>query len=511
MAIILQRKNLLSIMIEKKFALIVFVLLLNYSGIFSQSKDNYWPLGYSSFTTDTLLGGMKLTFPGNIAVLDTHSRKMSFRYTNAAISNDAGSLLFYTNGVYIANALDDTMLNGSGLNPSWYTTQFYNTGLRAPQGDVIINKPGNDSLYYLFHVTANYPTPLARPKYLYQSIINMNGDSGLGEVILKNHVLIDDTLYPGALTLTRHANGRDWWLLVPRWGANIGYYTVLITPDTIQQTNYQTFPFDGLQGGQACFSSDGSKYIISYWWGVAFFDFDRCSGTLNFIDNKVFADSAFCLGASISPNSRYAYITHGGFELLQYDLQASNIVTSEQVVATYDGFQAPAGWNTNFWMHQIAPDGKIYINTTSTTMALHTIEAPDSGGVACNVQQHSMLLPHFNATIPNFPNYNLGRLQGSPCDTLQWAGIDDMQQDFKFTVYPNPNDGNFKIRYQLPQNKKGTLEIFDVTGKLVYKQNLPQWSSMQSISLKNLSDGIYNAAIISDGKRVNQTIVIINE
>ena len=473
-----------------------------------QQNDYYWPLGYASYSPSPLAGGMSLTFPNNVAQLDTHSRPMWFMYTNATISNDTGQLLFYTNGVFIANALDDTMMNGSGLNPSWYTTQFYNTGLRKPQADVIIPMPGNDSLYILFHETADYPASLNRPKYLFKTSINMNGDNGLGDVILKNHVLLDDTLYPGALTLTRHANGRDWWLLVPRWGVDIGYYTLMITPDTIQQTNYQVFPFDGLQGGQACFSPDGSKYIISYWWGVAFFEFDRCTGTLTYIDQKYFGGSIFCLGASISPSSRYAYVTLGGNEILQYDLNASNIVASEQIVATYDGFQAPAGWNTNFWMHQIGPDGKIYINTTSTTKALHTIENPDSAGVACNVQQHSILLPKFNATLPNFPNYRLGALTGSPCDTL--TGVSNIPlHEFKFNVYPNPNNGEFQIAYQLPQNKSGIIEILDINGKLLWSRNLPAWSTTQKLILDDmLPQGFYLIRLKSDKKFATQKLII---
>jgi hypothetical protein len=490
------------------FLSFVFLVIFSNQNCFGQRNDNYWPLGYASYSPSPLAGGMSLKFPNNVAQLDTHSRPMWFMYTNAAISNDTGQLLFYTNGVFISNALDDTLMNGSGLNPSFYTTQFSNTGLRLPQANVIIPVPDSSNNFYLFHLTEDIPSPLYKPLYLYRSTINMLGDNGNGEVIEKNTIFINDTLYPGALTLTRHANGRDWWLLVPRWGADIGYYTLLITPDTIQQTNYQIFPFDGLQGGQACFSPDGSKYIISYWWGVAFFEFDRCSGMLTFIDHKYFGGNIFCLGASISPNSRYAYVTFGGNEILQYDLNASSIVASEQVVATYDGFQAPAGWNTNFWMHQIGPDGKIYINTTSTTKALHTIENPDSAGVSCNVQQHSILLPKFNATLPNFPNYRLGALAGSPCDTL--TNLNNVQPpDMKFKVFPNPNNGEFQISYQLPQNKQGRLEILDINGKLLWLRNLPTWSTTQKIFIEDrLPQGFYLIRLISDKNISTQKLII---
>lgn len=162
-----------------------------------QANDNYWPLGYASYSSQPLAGGMKLTFPGNVAILDTQSRPMWFVYTNAAISNDTGQLLFYTNGVFIANALDDTMMNGSGLNPSFYTTQFYNTGLRLPQASVIIRKPGSTDSYYLFHMTEDISSPIFKPNFLYYSSIDISINGGLGEVITKNNVIINDTLYPG--------------------------------------------------------------------------------------------------------------------------------------------------------------------------------------------------------------------------------------------------------------------------------------------------------------------------
>jgi Secretion system C-terminal sorting domain len=490
----------------------ILVFTLIFSGnTFSQGRDNYWPIGYASNSTHPWAGGMKLTFPNNIAVLDTHSREMWFVYTNATICNDTGSLQFYTNGVYIANALDDTMKNGSGINPSIYTTQFKKWGLRIPQGSITIPEPSSDSIYYLFHETLDFPSPLLRPNYLYLSKINMNADFGNGEVFIKNKILLTDTLLAGGITVARHGNGRDWWLLVPRYGIDIGYHTLLVTGDSIYQTNSQIFPFDGTGIGQSCFSPDGSKYMISYWWGVAFFDFDRCSGALNFIDNKVFPDSAFCLGASISPNSRYAYLTHGGFELLQYDLQSPNILASETVVATLDTFQAPAGWDLHFWMHQLGPDGKIYINTTSTTMAMHIIDDPDSVGVACDVQQHALLLPKFNATIPNFPNYNLGALTGSLCDTI--TGINHPQlHKIKLKIFPNPTEGNFSITYSLPQNQDGILEIMDMSGRIIHVHKLPQWSTHQQIQIPSrIGQGVYNCSITSGTLRVNKRIVVLPE
>jgi hypothetical protein len=101
-------------------------------------------------------------------------------------------------------------------------------------------------------------------------------------------------------------------------------------------------------------------------------------------------------------------------------------------------------------------------------------------------------------------------LVGSACDTL--TNINDLtEHDFRFSILPNPNNGNFKIMYLLPQNKTGRLEIFDLSGRVVYSQNLPQWSAIQFISLPKLSNGVYSCVITSGNERVHKKLVIFSE
>ncbi|MBL7797935.1 MAG: PKD domain-containing protein [Saprospiraceae bacterium] len=108
----------------------------------------------------------------------------------------------------------------------------------------------------------------------------------------------------------------------------------------------------------------------------------------------------------------------------QYDLWAANIPASRQVVAVYDGFKDP--FSTTFYMLQLAPDGKIYGSATNGTQYLHVIHNPDVAGTDCQYQQHGIRLLKYNDfSLPNFPNYRLGPLDGSPCDTL---GIDNEPQ-----------------------------------------------------------------------------------
>lgn len=497
-----------------KKLLLITILFLACNILLGQGRDNYWPMGYQSFTTDTLVGGITMGFPNGIRNIYDHPREMNFEFSNSSICDIAGNLLFYTNGVYIANAQEDTMINGSGLNPSFYTTQFFVDGLRIPQANIILPKPGSDSLYYIFHETVNISTSNCYcPTEFYYTVINMNGDSGKGEVIIKNQIIFQDSLVIGAITACKHANGRDWWVVAPEHGTELGAYIMLVTPDTIKVFNYQKINASGIASAQACFSPDGSKYVINTYHGIAFYDFDRCNGTMTFLDSVEFNDSIFQFnwGASVSPNSRYCYLSHT-VDLYQYDLQATDISSSQKLVAQWDSFGDPNPfWTTIFWLHQLGPDGKIYIST-GCTMGMHIIDQPDSADTACTVQQHAIHLPHFNCTISNFPNYNLGRLVGSACDTLQWVAVSSLARDkLGLRINPNPCSSYFYINYDIPTNKNLLFVLYDSFGKEVLRKTLYGTTKYLLINTSTLSNGVYYGEASDGIKKETVKVVVIKQ
>ncbi|MBL0102941.1 MAG: hypothetical protein IPP51_03820 [Bacteroidetes bacterium] len=105
---------------------------------------------------------------------------MNFYETNGVISNSTGALQFCSNGIYIADATGDTMQNGSGLNPSLYTTSMTTHGLALPQGNLVIPFPDDSTKFYLFHETSDDMYGTWASLNLYYSIIDMTLNGGLG-------------------------------------------------------------------------------------------------------------------------------------------------------------------------------------------------------------------------------------------------------------------------------------------------------------------------------------------
>ncbi|MBL7929855.1 MAG: T9SS type A sorting domain-containing protein, partial [Bacteroidia bacterium] len=115
------------------------------------------------------------------------------------------------------------------------------------------------------------------------------------------------------------------------------------------------------------------------------------------------------------------------------------------------------------------------------------------------------------------PNYYLGPVTGSLCDTLGLGITEQSKHDFRFSILPNPNSGSFQILYLLPPDKSGVFSVYDINGRKVYEHKLPQWSTVQSINLMSggrhapIADGIYQCVITSDGKRVSKKVAIVKE
>jgi hypothetical protein len=183
-------------------------------------------------------------------------------------------------------------------------------------------------------------------------------------------------------------------------------------------------------------------------------------------------------------------------QVFQYSLGAPNIIASKQVVATYDNFldtvSSGSAYGTYLCQAQFAPDGKIYITTGNSTRYFHTIHYPYFPGVACSLAQHDLYVPslYFN-TLPNHPNYFLGKLPGSPCDTII-VGIDDATSppQGELKASPNPSNGYFTLTFPV-QSLGGVMEIYDVNGKVVFREQVAPWSQIKRVDLTAIPNGVY--------------------
>jgi len=274
---------------------------------------------------------------------------------------------------------------------------------------------------------------------------------------------------------------------------------LLITPNGIQNMGEQAIGDTTCKvvdwSGQTAFSPDGHWYANNDAMSdLNLYEFDRCTGAFtSSLHVPIIDSSSFFGGVSFSPNSKVIYYSMGN-KLFQLNLDTTNIIASKRLLAWYDGFydvQAGPYFKTYFLYHWLAPNGKIYINTTATTRYFHTIESPDILGTSCNFQQHNVYYNCLNKrTIPNHYNYFLGAEVGTVCDSLLTASAPPpLGKAGVGLVNPNPANSSFYFNYHL--NEHTTLQISNSSGAIVHTQTLYSWFGYVQIDCSSWANGVY--------------------
>ena len=78
------------------------------------------------------------------------------------------------------------------------------------------------------------------------------------------------------------------------------------------------------------------------------------------------------------------------------------------------------------------------------------------------------------------------------------------------TVYPNPNNGEFSLKFQSSLDGEIELTIFDVTGRVVLSNSFSKTGSefIKDINLNQFNSGIFMVAIKLNGEVTHQKFII---
>ena len=149
---------------KRKICIIILQLFIIISLTSAQNEYNTWYFGHKA--------GMHFNSGSPVALMDGQLNSLE---GSAVICDDSGNILFYTNGMEIWDRSHNIMPNGSMMLGDSSSTC----------AAVIVQHPGNDSLYYVFIPNK---TGIGGTEFSY-SIVNINLNGGLGDVSSKNNLL----------------------------------------------------------------------------------------------------------------------------------------------------------------------------------------------------------------------------------------------------------------------------------------------------------------------------------
>ena len=133
-------------------------------------------------------------------------------------------------------------------------------------------------------------------------------------------------------------------------------------------------------------------------------------------------------------------------------------------------------------------------------MYLGVIENPNVPGTACNWNPYGFYLggQRCYAGLPNNPNYELGALVGSGCDTLTGIGSTPTlpKREGVLKVWPNPARDEVWFNLVDDDLKIETVEVVNVLGEVVLR--LDGVRGGNKINLKEFSSGVYFLKVKTD-------------
>jgi gliding motility-associated-like protein len=375
----------------KCFFLSCFVLLICSGKTLAQPENNIWAFGY----------GAGLDFNSGVPV--AINTNMNAREGTASISDASGQLLFYTEGFTVWDRNGNPMPNGTDLTPFATVILPSPTG-STTQGSLIIPLPGNDSLYYIFSMTCLEAGPSALR--LYYSIVNINANGGLGDIVAGQKSIFVDSMLSERMT----AVVGDWcsiWLLTSAASGPV-IKAFEITKNGLNNTPVISTPMPGtaLAGdlGVLKVSPDGHRLAatqLGFINGTTLFDFNN-----GIVSNPVnIQPQGGSYGAEFSPDNSKLYINSSS--IAQFNLSSNNTDTiiASRINITTSGISHM----------KLAPDGKIYF--VGSANALSRIPFPDAAGIACGLQANA--IPILGSAGLGLPN----EVPVMPVDTIRTSQV----------------------------------------------------------------------------------------
>ena len=441
---------------------ILFLLYLSPIRISAQGEWNNWYFGwYAAMTFNS----------GSPVPVLTSAMNESGMSVGASVSDSLGHLLFYSDGMRVYDSTNNIMPHGSGL--------LGGTPLGYGQSVIAVQNLTNKNQYYLFTVGTYGNT--TGPVGLYYSIVDMTLNGGQGDIVSgqRNIPVIAGDSAIVQLTAIRHSNNKYGWIVVLNHGQTSDYQAYLIDSSGFHTTpvsspnhinahiNNISHPFSNIR-----ISPDGRNLVCTdSLTQLCYFNASTGIVTPRFTFYTDYSSNGVPKewGKEFSINSRYLYITNiynynqdSITYIYQYDMNAADslsFVQSKQEIGHGSGVNI-----------QMAPDGKIYIDTRGSTDSLCVVNNPSLGGLLCNYQQNAFYsvnspngcLPQFLQKYKAYINH-IGSCQNNPIHFFSdiWPPADSIHWDFGDPGSGTSNYSNLQSSlHTYSQTGTYTVELF---------------------------------------------------
>jgi hypothetical protein len=402
---------------------------------------------------------------------------------------DSCVYVIYTTGaswVWITKSTD--------YGQTWQRVNIYETARNWGGGPTIVTRANR--LYSIFSILVDYVPPQDQDLYLYRS--NDFGESW------SDTFYVSDSTYSGIgpdMAINCLARQPDPYLHIIR---EIGIAT------NTQEVFYQRSSDGGESWSPLLIISDNDS-IHSFWPQIAAWGDSSIIAT--WVDYK-FSSQEWTGDAFISRSTNNGLTWSNPAAMTSnHMVSSSDIYASGDTVAlTYE--EGPIGGPEEVFAN-ISHDGGLswlgesLVNDEVNTERMEPCVAISGGyaHVAWSDGRDRELTGQLEAY------YNRGYID-SASEGVKWDNKDNMPDQISLSAYPNPFNSSCIISYNLKDEKRGELFIYDIQGKKIRGYDLSRkegkiiWDARDAMGNK-ISSGIYFARAVNNDKGANIKLIYL--
>ena len=179
----------------KAILTLLMLLCINSVHVLAQKSDYVWLSGFDSKDGYSApfgfyFGASVLDFNYSPRLVSYDSIAMNFDATNTSFCDSNGNLLFYTNGIFIANSLNEKIENSDSLNAGAFFPDIAEYDNRICQGIYTLPLSTQTNQFYLVHSQVDILNGYPVFANILLTKLDMSANIGRGKVVFKNQVLV---------------------------------------------------------------------------------------------------------------------------------------------------------------------------------------------------------------------------------------------------------------------------------------------------------------------------------
>lgn len=367
----------------------------------------------------------------------------------AAISDENGNLLFYTDGIKVWNSNHSVINAGPNLSGD----------LGSTQSALIVPRPGSEKFYYIFTTDLVYPPAFGYTRGFNYSCVDVSLNENQGEVTSERNIQLL-TESAEMISSVKHANGTDYWVVTHGLNGN-DFHAFLVDSSGVNLEAVVSSKGSDIDGdynkreyfGALKLSPKGDKIAYASFGKevIEIFSFDNSTGLVSnpvTIKPELINPDRGPYYVEFSPDGTKLYYTIANIstgldnQLFQYDLTSG----AEPLLLNETPFDADVS------ALQLARDGKIYVGRFQKNM-LGVIKNPNRPGLSCKYDQDGINLGSKKALngltnfiqsyfdIPHFDYDTKCEGDETMFSLLNTSNVENAVWDFGDAANPDPVTG----------------------------------------------------------------------